>query len=296
LAKIDLHPDVPLNIVELDRAEFALAASYFERGWLIVLKNFRIKADIDFLSTVTLPADMLKKHGKVVLTRPEHAAFDGNRTATWDTFRNQVFAAKPEDFSKFYNEVFTVNDELHSIASALFPKYSFQKKRVTWKFERIDGQNLHIDNIQGTERHAQLRVFVNLASSTRRWTTAEHISVYANRYFEAANLAEVAGDPVKFNHRLSGFAFGNSAQKVSDARHEIEFEPGEVWILNSAVTAHQVRYGRLLALNCLEFPYHDYENPKLALPNVIRDLADSRAARTKDPMEKRGSEPLANAE
>jgi hypothetical protein len=276
VAKVVLNDQVPMNIVELTEAEYHLAPSCFEQGQLIILKDFKIKADIDFLSAITLPPELQQGHVKFVLTHPAHAEFDGIRAANWAIFKDKVFDTAPSEFSRFYDEVFRVNDQLHSIASVLFPRYRFHKKRVTWKFERIDGQNLHIDNIQGCEHQAQLRVFVNLANSKRHWSIAEHISVYANRNFEAAKLADVACDPLKFNHRLSSFSFGNSIQDVPDARHSVELDPGEVWILNSAVTAHQVRFGRLLALNCLEFPYEDYEKPELALPSLIKEVVRQR--------------------
>lgn len=282
MAKIDLHQDVPVNIVELRPDDYRLAPSYFERGWLIILKDFKIKADIGFLNSVILPPHLRVKHTKFTLTHPAHAAFDGLRDGTWAIFRDQVFAGAPGDFPRFYDEVFSVNDQLHSIASSLFPGYRFHKKRVTWKFELIDGQNLHIDNIQGSERQAQVRVFANLAGTKRQWSIAEHMAVYADRHYEAAKLAEVANDVVRFNHTLSGFSFGNSVETVADPRHHVEFDPGEVWLLNSAVTAHQVRFGRLLALDCLEFPYEDYETPRLALPNLIRQAVRRNTA-SQDP-------------
>src|SRR5205814_6193761 len=109
---------------------------------------------------------------------------------------------------------------------------------------------------------------------------AEHISAYARRYYEKAGLSRYRDAPFDFNYALSETAFGNSQQQVSDPRHYVEFDPGEIWILNSAVTAHQVRYGMLLALNCLEFPYEDYEDFSGALPAIVAKAHREQAERS----------------
>src|SRR5205823_9679174 len=141
---------------------------------------------------------------------------------TWSVFREAVFAADPKRFDRFYDEVGRLNEHLHQIGTGYFPRYRFTKKRVCWKFEHITGQNLHIDNIQGCEHQAQARVFVNLATTPRKWSIAEHISAYARRYYEKAGLSRYRDAPFDFNYALSETAFGNSQQQVSDPRHYVE--------------------------------------------------------------------------
>lgn len=268
-----IHPDVPLNVVVLGHEERHLAPSYFERGWLICLGDVRIQADFRFLSSIKLPRDVRRGHVKFMLTHADHAAFDGKRKETWALFRRRVFDQRMTDYFRFCDQVRSVNEQLHAIADGYFPRYRFQRKRVCWKFEEIlEGQNLHIDNIDGCERQGQLRIFTNLSVGQRRWGMAEHISVYARRHYRSAGLDRFAGRPFDFNNALTEAAFGYSHQSVADPRHLVDFEPGEVWIVNSAVVAHQVRFGTLMALDLLEFPYEDYEDPSRALPAILADL------------------------
>ncbi|MCC6920122.1 MAG: hypothetical protein IT548_13035 [Alphaproteobacteria bacterium] len=273
MPQVVIHPDVPLNVVILSHGERHLAPSYFERGWLICLKDVRIEADFRFLSAIRLPRDVRRGHVKFMLTHEDHAAFDGKRKETWALFRQRVFDQRMSDYFRFVDQVRSVNEQLHTIASTYFPRYRFQRKRVCWKFEEIpEGQNLHIDNIDGCERQGQLRVFTNLSTGLRKWSMAQHLSVYARRHYASAGLDRFVRQPFAFNNALTEAAFGYSHQSVPDPRHLVDFEPGEVWIVNSAVVAHQVRYGTLLALDLLEFPYEDYEDPSRALPAILADL------------------------
>jgi len=102
---------------------------------------------------------------------------------------------------------------------------------------------------------------------------------FANEHFEEAGLGRFVDQPYEFNRVLSARAFGasQSAARSSHPRHLLYFEPGEVWFLNSMVSAHQVLYGTRAAVATFPFSYDDYECPNEALPSIVSDLCRSHA-------------------
>ena len=126
---------------------------------------------------------------------------------------------------------------------------------------------------------ARLRIFVNLGRSERIWAISHHLRHVAHDCFDDAGLARFAGQPYEFNRAVSAFAFGDSraAAAAPQPRHLLYFEPGEVWCLNSMVTAHQVLYGTRAAVATMPFAYDDYECPAEALPHIVAGLCHAHA-------------------
>jgi hypothetical protein len=73
---------------------------------------------------------------------------------------------------------------------------------------------------------------------------------------------------------LSTAAFGLSTDMTEnhEPRHYIYFEPGEVWFLNSALTAHQSVYGTRLVIGSFIHSYDEYKSESDILPNIIEDI------------------------
>jgi hypothetical protein len=107
----------------------------------------------------------------------------------------------------------------------------------------------------------------------------QHWRHYARHFFEKASLGEVIDDPYSFNTQLTVAAFGSSNQETDEPRHIVSFDPGEVWLLNSAVVAHQVRLGSLLSIAHYEHPYSNYASRREALPALIREICREKYGR-----------------
>ena len=278
MPKIQLSSEIPLNIIELSVRDRRAIRAHYERGWLIILKDIKISADFSFLEAVSPPSNSGRRRDKYVLTLAEHSQFDGTREDHWRPFKDEIFAGNRQEFDRFQAEVRSVNSQFHWLADRIFKKYRFDRKRVTWKFQRNCNENLHIDNIDGSNSKAQLRIFANVATTPRVWGIGEHIRTYGRRYFASAELHRFVDDPFRFNNTLTMAAFGRSRDSVDEPRHVVEFAPGEIWMVNSAVTAHQVKSGNLLTIGSFEFPYDRYDRQSETLPSLIREIQRSEMA------------------
>ncbi len=141
---------------------------------------------------------------------------------------------------------------------------------ISWKFLEITGENLHIDNLPNLNDTTQVRLFVNVDNQPRHWSLGRHWRHFAERHYVSAGLAEVAGDAYAFNGKLNHAVFGPSYGTCDEPRHLVVFEPGEVWLVNSALAAHQIRRGRRLCSAQYEYPYAQCIDRKEALPSMIK--------------------------
>ncbi|QIK78945.1 hypothetical protein G7077_08600 [Sphingomonas piscis] len=243
---------------------------------MVVLKDVRIDADFDFLRSVEPPHGTGSKRGKYVFWRVVNGVRDG-RNSVWETFRREVFEDDENRFEKFREQIQSVDAQIDGIARTIFNRHRFLTETITWKFQRNRGENMHIDNLNGCDKAAQIRLFANLDNKPRQWSIGRHWRHYAEREFDRAKLSDAVDDPCDFNHRLSAAAFGVSTDTCREPRHMIEFEPGEVWLANSALVAHQVRGGDVLALVHHEYPYRSYTDPAESLPALLKNLARRRS-------------------
>ena len=276
MASVQLDPRIPSNIHELELSRPRRIRALFERGEVVVLRGTRIAADFDFLSTVEPPHGDGSRRGKYVFWR----VIDGariERRSVWQMFQHEVFQGDEARFRYFEEQVRSVDDQINAIVRAIFDRHEFLTETITWKFQRNRGENLHIDNLNGCDRAAQVRLFVNLDNKPRRWSIGRHWRHYAERLYDDAGLSEAVDDPCGFNLRLTAAAFGFSTAECDEPRHFVEFEPGEVWLANSALVAHQVRGGDVLALAHHEYPYSRYVDQTESLPAQLQDLVRRRS-------------------
>jgi hypothetical protein len=281
MATIHRNPSLPDNIVEFDLSSAAKAHRWYEAGHLLVLRGVRIDADFEFLAGMRVRGEE-DKHKKFILTHPQHYPLERNRDSVWRDFKSRAFPLgwlERKRYRYFQSQVLSVNTQIAEIARRVFPRYRTSSQMIAWKFQEIRGENLHVDNIDQCERWARLRAFVNLGRSERIWAISHHVSKLAADHFDDAGLKRFAGQPYEFNRTLSAVAFGKSqgAALSSYPRHYVYFEPGEVWFLNSMVSAHQVLYGNRAAIATFPFSYDDYEYPEQALPRIVDRICLSRA-------------------
>jgi hypothetical protein len=275
MAIIELNPKIPCNIHELSFSDSKSIRTLFERGEVVVLRDVRVAGDFEFLASVEPPHGDGSRRGKYVFWRVVDGARD-SRASVWEMFRTDVFDGDEVRFRYFKEQIQSVDEQIHRIVRGIFKHHRFLTETITWKFQRNHGENMHIDNLNGCDQAAQVRLFVNLDSKPRRWSIGRHWRYYAEREFDRPELTGTAHDPRRFNHQLSAAAFGVSTDNCEEPRHLVEFEPGEVWLANSALVAHQVRGGDVLALAHHEYPYSAYIDRSESLPVLLKNLARRR--------------------
>jgi hypothetical protein len=83
---------------------------------------------------------------------------------------------------------------------------------------------------------------------------------------------------------LNHTAFGPSWTTCEEPRHLIAFDPGEVWLINSALTAHQVRGGHRLCSAHYEYPYRKCQSQAETLPRLIHEMDRRNASKPRSRM------------
>lgn len=274
MAVLKLSSEIPLNVVELPISDHLSIQDNYERGNLVILKDIRIQADFHFLAGLNIPGPE-DRHKKFVLTAARNFSEAKKRNQTWSFFRTSVFPRQPIARLKFRRQVESVNNQILDIASRAISNYNYVNTPITWKFQKVRGENLHIDNIDGIDDFARLRIFANIAPSVRVWAVSAHLRHWAKRNFEPNEISRFVNSGFEFNGELSKRAFGSSHDMASclEPRHFVYFEPGEVWMVNSAVTAHQVIYGDRLVIGSFSHSYDEYHNRGERLHDILRELS-----------------------
>ena len=269
MAHIEWHPALAQNIIVLPSRQAKKIRRHYEKGDVVIIGDLKVDADYGFLSKFTPPSISTVRKDKYVFTKKKNGKNE-NRNSKWSTFSSDFFIDDFKEFQKFQCEVQRVERQIEKIIYSIFRREHFSTEFISWKFQRVDGENMHIDNLACSNHSAQVRLFANLDTAPRLWSVGAHMREYAERLFDTAALGELADDPYLFNGRLSQAAFGASHQSCNEPRHLVEFEPGEIWLTNSALVAHQVRWGRLLCTGHFEYPYGRCLNPKETLPAQIQ--------------------------
>ncbi|GAA4748400.1 hypothetical protein GCM10023264_13090 [Sphingomonas daechungensis] len=272
MASVELHPDIPVNIVLLSIREPRRIRKHYERGDLIILSDVRIDADFDSIAAAEPSGGVEVRRQKFVF-RKSVKGKPANRSTIWQRFFGGRLENEPEACRQIQNAISAVDTQMDRLVRKIFSRQRFIIDFTAWKFQRIVGENLHIDNLPNLNDSTQVRLFANVDNKPRRWSVGRHWRHYAERYFISAKLFEVADDAPEFNGRLNHAAFGQSHMSCDEPRHLLEFEVGEVWLINSAIVAHQVRGGDRLCSANYEYPYGQCMSRRETLPYMIREIA-----------------------
>jgi len=276
VAIIDLDPSIPNNIFHIPSTEPKDVREHFERGDVVILTDVKIDADFEFLSGIEPPSGTGARRDKYVFRQIKNKVPSG-QDHVWRYFREGPLRERPADYKKFQHAVRDVEHQMNAIVRTIFPRNRFKNEIITWKFQRNTGENLHIDNLKGCNEIAQVRMFANLDTKSRQWSVGRHWTHYAERYYASHNLKEFANNAFEFNGRLTHAAFGPSWGTCDEPRHRIAFDPGEVWLTNSALVAHQVRGGNLMCVAHHEYSYRQYADRSVSLPAQVKALSRSHS-------------------
>lgn len=272
MALIQLEPDIPINIVRLSVREPGRIRDHYERGDLIILSDVRINTDFDCIAAAEPTGGIEVRRQKFVF-RKSVKGRPADRATIWQRFFGERLEEEAAACSRIQDAVNDVDKQMDVLVRRVFNRHTFIQDFTAWKFLRTDGENLHIDNLPNLNDSTQVRLFANVDNKPRSWSVGRHWRHYAERYFISAKLHELVDDAPEFNGRLNHTAFGPSWTTCDEPRHLVEFEPGEVWLINSAIVAHQVRGGDRLCSANYEYPYRQCAKRTETLPYMIREIA-----------------------
>jgi hypothetical protein len=262
MARIVRHPQLSDPFVELSLREIEARrgiADIFEEGRLVLLKGFRLAFDFGALadlgkSTDSVADPALRKKLKK-LTSPYF--FDGKQQAARDgglTFEEPVRRAIFEVLCRGDADMFlraakalkNVHEEVLRIFDICFPDYEPFRLVPSIRLTRTLFENLHWDNHAIDDDFHQARIFANLDDRPRIWNVSYGFPEFVRKIYREYELERFAGkDPNLMIDFICGEILGGTRNTWMDnlPRHQVAFDPGEVWLGESRLISHQICYG-----------------------------------------------------
>lgn len=195
----------------------------YASGKVLVLRGHRFQAGRQVLCRTTLPATPGRT--RIVLAAADGDPRDASPRAADlipEGWRFLCQAALGDDLAAsvaLRDAVRAANGELDDLVAALFPCCRFARRCFVYDLAEAFGPGPCYDGADtGSKPQVQLRAFVNLDDLPRLW----YVGVPATG------------------------ASGASGASAARRRHSVLFKPGEVWFANTAITPHEVIYGRRL--------------------------------------------------
>ena len=153
----------------------------------------------------------------------------------------------PELAARLAAQIGAVLDQILPIYGALFKGYRFQKGHVCWRLNTIHAENLHVDTYKVEQPYHFARMFINLDNQPRIWHTSWRAQEVIER--AAGRISQEQYEQLPTNELWAAFnksVFGRTSLEWWDdqPRHIAFFEPGDVWVVDSRLVAHQIFYGR----------------------------------------------------
>ena len=247
MAVLFRNPELPDYFVEVANlridtplSEIESIVEPYEAGKVIYFP--KLKFDIDFDFWERLPTDKypeLKRLSSLAVGDPSQR----------DTLLDKKLASAnlpPELEAALRPAIQRLYDQVIPIYERLFAEYKFVTRRVTWRLNTIHNENLHVDTYAIEFEDHFARMFINLDSQPRIWSTSYRVNEMFER-FGAKIPIDVArnGTRGKFWKELDRASYGGtSVWWDRQPRHFAYFDPGDAWIVDSRQVAHQIFYGR----------------------------------------------------
>jgi hypothetical protein len=261
MAIIERHPDIEDYFVELSLDEIAGRgglADIFEQGRVIILKDYRLPVAHNAIEGLSKSLDdiadpNIRRRVKKLTTplffdaphreREGHPVFDDEvRQAIYD-----VMCRRDRDvFNNAATALRSAHDELLRIFDICFPTYEPFRLIPSARLTRTMFENLHWDNHSIDDDFHQARIFANLDTRARIWNVGQPYPAWVRRHYREHKLERFAGkDPNLMLDYIAGKVLGGTQETWMDKepRHQVAFEPGEVWLCESRLISHQIVYG-----------------------------------------------------
>ena len=261
MALIELHPEVDNYILELSLPEIRArggVADLVEDGNIVIIKDFRLDLGGGVLAELAKDtdeiedADLRRRLKKLQST----TFFEGPQKRRWrgaqfdDPVRQAVFDTLCKGDAALFQRASDMLQKAHEGALRLyedcFPSYNAYRLMPSVRLTRTLFENLHWDEhwIDGDFHTA--RVFANLDVRPRIWQLSHRFPDIMRLLYRHHRLERFAGkNPNELLSYINAEVLGGLSYKWKDElpKHRIAFEPGEVWVGESRLVAHQIYYG-----------------------------------------------------
>lgn len=261
MAVIERHPEVENYILELSLPEIRErggVADLVEDGRIVVIKDFRLDLGSGVLDRIAKSTDSIEDPEiKKQLKKLESTAFfEGEQPKRWgrQRFKNPVRQAlfdtlckgDPDLFHRASDVLRQAHEQALHVYEACFAGYRSFRLVPSVRLTRTIFENLHWDEHWIEDDFHTARVFANLDSRPRIWHLSHRFPEIVRRLYREHGLQRFAGkDPNELLSYINSNVLGGLSSKWKDGlpRHRIAFEPGEVWVGESRLVAHQIYYG-----------------------------------------------------
>ena len=245
MAKLTINPDVENYVHEIDwkagQTDFEQTrqkiVSLFEDGQLVILKNHPIKIDTDLLGSVKVPnTERYRELSYKQLLFPR----------LWKARdRGVMFGTFGFDVAKYLRvraEVRRVNRELLRLLGVVFPGYRVEREQYSWRLlsTGYSVHPLHLDAYGSDEDRHYVRFFMNLDRAPRVWSVSHRLDELMQRYYAERSWDQFASLPPNQFCAIANQAFQGDPNYPC---HEIQFEQGDLWLVDTRTVPHGVRSG-----------------------------------------------------
>ena len=202
--------------------------------------------DFPFLETVRFPQTWRMK--KFRFNDLLEQVRQGKETAELSTFVLQdVFGGDEGRFRYFAEQLGRVERIAESLIGRLLGGLEIETKIMVARFSETRMENLHYDMDPNSDDHEAFRLYINLDAYPRIWSTSYPLTTLlrkgGRRLVEGIDPNAPAETILK---RAVGRAFGGWNQRATERvspRHQIYFDPGDIWIVDGRSVSHQVLSG-----------------------------------------------------
>ena len=262
MAIIHRHPEIEDYFVQMtlpNIAERGGIADIFEEGRLIILSDYRMDFESSTLAKISKSIggigdrDLRKRIKKLSGTQffeGELPVRRNGRLAFGDPVRQALFdhvcRGDEEVFKGAAASLKRAHEEILRIFEICFPQYEPFRIVPSLRLTRTFFENLHWDNHSIDDDFHQARIFANLDARPRIWNVGRLFTDWARQFYWEHDLGRFAGkDPNLMIDYITGSVLGGTRKAWLDTepRHQIAFEPGEVWLGESRLISHQIYYG-----------------------------------------------------
>jgi hypothetical protein len=278
MPKIKLSPELPDSFVEMDWRDSAkdpvgfseTLVRRYEDGQIIILRNSPISADYELLNRILLPPGRrYKKMGDHLFEWPRL------RADSWG-LHAQLLKDHPRDYLAVRREIRRASATIREWTQQVFSNYRITGGPCSWRFTPTGHEHMHIDSFGSLGDEPEkwyIRLFLNVDYQPRQWRVSHTLESLASTHYERAGMADWReGRGSDFCREMSSFVFGSKSEPVHDTQpyHEIEWETGDVWLVDTRMQSHQVVSGRRMMATGFEVDPSSMQDPSKSLDQRVK--------------------------
>src|SRR5262249_10733999 len=138
-------------------------------------------------------------------------------------------------------------------------------------------ENLHFDMDPNSDETEAIRLYLNVDDAPRIWHTTHTLSRLVRQYYDELSLTKFSNRPSeRLLKELSIRLFGGWQFRGREQfpRHEILFEPMDVWLVDGRRVPHQVVFGRRVVSTYFGADHNGWPANHCSFGQQVRKLHD----------------------